>query len=74
MTAFHHTFEDDRHDDDVERRRFAKTGRDLDVVGGHVGEKNLSLLQRALTDQALAHLVSVIDVLAFLVGVAGQQP
>ena len=48
--------EDDRQHDDVLRRRVAQAGGDADVVGRHVGEQDLLLLQGALADQPLAEL------------------
>ena len=65
--------EEHRQDDEVERRRLAQAGADLDVVLRHIGEQDLRLLERALADQPLAQLEVVGDVLPLLVGVAGEQ-
>ena len=52
--------EEHRQHDDVERRRLAQAGGDLDVVGRHVGEQDALLLQGALAHQALARAGSVL--------------
>ncbi len=54
-------FEDDRQHDDVQRRGFAQAGGDADVVGRHVGEQDLLLLQGALADQPFAQLELVAE-------------
>ena len=66
-------FKHDRKHDDVQRLGFAQAGGDLDVIAGHVGQQDLFLFQGALADQSFAELEAVVDVLAFLVGIAGQQ-
>ena len=50
----HLALEEDRQHHDVERRRLAEPGADLDVVGGHVGEQDALLLVGHLPDQPLA--------------------
>ena len=45
--------EQDRQHDDVERRRLAEAGADVDVVVRRVGQQDALLLERALADQAL---------------------
>ena len=54
--AFDLSFEDDRQDQDVVRRRFAKSGRDLDVILRNLGQRDFLLLQRALADQSFAEI------------------
>ncbi len=71
--GFHVAFEDDRKHDDVQRLGFAQAGGDLHVIARDVGEQNLFLFQGALADEAFAELEPVVDILAFLVGVAGEH-
>ena len=67
------SFEQNRQDDDVQRRRFAQTGVDVDVIGRHVGEQDALFLEGALSDQSFAGSEAVRDVLSLAVGVAGEQ-
>ena len=55
-TALTCALEDDRQHDDVLRRRLAEAEEMRDVVGRHVGQQDLLLLERALADEALAEL------------------
>ena len=67
-------FEQDRDDEDVGRRRRAESGTDLDVVGRHVGEEDRFLFDGGLADQAFAGAEARLQLLAFGVGVTGEQP
>ena len=51
----------------------AQAGGDLDVVGRHVGQQDLLLLERALADQPFAELEAIRHRLALAVRVAGEQ-
>ena len=61
--------EQNRQHDDVQRRRLAQAGADVDVVVRHVRQQDALFLERALTDQALADPESIRDALAFAIGV-----
>ena len=74
---------DDRHDllleehrqhDDVDRRRLAEAGRDLDVVRRRLRDQDRLALERRLPDQRLADLEAVRDALALLVAVGRDEP
>src|SRR5256886_854806 len=69
----HLALEEDRQHDDVGGYRLTQRRVDLDVVLRNVLEDDSLLLERALTDQALAEDELHRDVLALLVRVAGLQ-
>ncbi|MDF2698109.1 MAG: hypothetical protein K0S65_6492, partial [Labilithrix sp.] len=60
----HLVLEENRDDDDVERRRLAEPRADLDVVARHLREQDALLLERRLSDEALAQTEAIRDVLA----------
>ena len=65
--------EQDRQHDDVARRCFAETRRDLDVIVGHVLEQNRLLLERRLPDESFPRREAIGNVLSRAIGVAGDQ-
>ena len=65
--------EQHRDDDDVYRRRFAESARDLDVIVRRLRDQDRLLLQRSLTDESFTQLEMVRDGLAVLVSVARDQ-
>ena len=69
----HLSFKQHRQHDDVQRRRFAETRVDADVVGRDLREQDALLLERALPDQALAIVERLAEVLPLLVRVARDQ-
>src|SRR5688572_3209193 len=67
------TLEEDRQDDDVARRGFAETRRDLDVVVGNVLQQDRLLLERRLPDESLAEREPVGHVLSCPVRIARDE-
>ena len=72
MTALTSPSKSDRQHDDVERRRLAEAGADLDVVAGDVGQQDALLLD-AHWPTSPSPSGTIRQVLALAVGVAGQQ-
>src|SRR4029078_4677378 len=66
-------FKQNRKDDDITGRSFAKAGRNLDVVVGYVLEENRLLFQRGLPDQSFAEREPIPYVLASAVSVARDE-
>ena len=67
------SFKQHRQHDDVQRRRFAQTGVDADVVGRDLREQDALLLECALPDEPFAVPERLAEVLPLLVGVARDQ-
>ena len=61
------TFEEDRQHDDVERLGLAEAGGDLNVVVRDVRQQNALLLERRLTDDALADAEFLREILSLFV-------
>jgi len=70
----HLVFEEHGEDDQVDRHPLAETGADANVILRSLGDQDRLLLQGGLTDERLADLELVRDVLALLVAVGGDKP
>ena len=71
--AEHPLLEQDRHHDDVHRRRLAETRADGDVAGRRVGDEDRLALDGRLPDEALADRERAGGAVARLVAVARDQ-
>ena len=66
------TFEQHRQNNDVQRRRLAQAGIDLDVTGRYIDQQYSVSFESALSDQPFSGPEAIRDILALAVGVAGQ--
>src|SRR5215467_10947904 len=71
--GFDLSFKQNRQHNDVQRRRFAQSGIDVNVVRRYVREKDRFFFERALSDKSFSGFEAVRNVLTLAVCIAGEQ-